>query len=88
MEGWDYLELSSLFGLDESEGAIREFLASKAQAGDVDPEIAKTLREWLKLLAENAEVGYYTPFFRGILAVEDDWTLVQVVIHCLELLWV
>ena len=98
IKGWDFSEIGDAFGLPDCNdldeevylNLLREALEEVAR-DDFDGKqsaepVVSWLRQFLNKLAEE-DVSYKTPLFRGIAAITDNFTLLQVVIHCLPLLW-
>ena len=98
-KGWDWSELSECFGLGtEDDGldcdkeALDSFLLvyfNKIIMGE-DPEEVKLVldkcREYLTILSEY-EHDYYAPFWKGLLAVENDELFLNLYMDLLSRMW-
>ncbi len=98
IKGWGESELAEMLGIDVSDDSHGYFdeirwqlkeLQMPFMYGGPDKETlaaVQWIRDWLRKLTEE-DLGYQAPFFLGIAAVEDEYTLIQIVSKNLGILW-
>jgi len=92
-EGKDWTELSKQFGLFENDledeitlQKTKDYLVSK-HFSDTE-SVSSEIRLFLRALCRNCDGNKYTtPIWKGLLNVEDDFTLIKYTIVLLEHMW-
>lgn len=94
-QGYAWNELATCWNVPVEEGVNYEETVKKylwdSMGGDYkfkNPKMREDLVSFLLKLAEEEEkIGYRAPVFRGMAAIESDWTLVDWVTKNFEQLW-
>ena len=101
IRGWGEDELAAMLGvpvgrdshehlseIQEELELLMHHLAFKGEYLVEAKGAACWIRRWLReLAAQEKEIGYKSSFFLGIAAVQDDWTLLSLIIQNLGILW-
>lgn len=86
-KGWGVEELCEAWGLpiepwETHKERLSEYMYAQMSIDEDDSNMKKhaaDLREFLEVLAaEEEKVGYYAPLWRGLRAIESDWSLLKI----------
>lgn len=92
LRGIDWTELGVLWGFKESlsdkamSRKIKQYIVDSYHSEALTNKAAGDVRKFLKLLIKNSW-GYGKPVWKGLLAVKDNYTLLQFTRELLESMW-
>ncbi|WP_438449322.1 hypothetical protein [Gorillibacterium sp. sgz5001074] len=95
-DGKDWMEISTYFGICENSllneedilKKTREFLGSALYDSDAEEKVAEVIRNFLTALYTRCSKGKHTgPLWKGLLEIEDNFTLIKYTCILLEHMW-